>query len=96
MSSTERKPTVVPVSNDGFEIRAEVVSMTPYQSAGVDVVNFAFMGPKVSHYVNEQGQVTGARVDIVKFGSVTLTKFSAQEFHKALTTLIEGQGWQYE
>ncbi|EMA2602451.1 hypothetical protein [Klebsiella pneumoniae] len=96
MSSTERKPTVVPVNSDEFEIRADVVSMTPYQSGGVDVVNFAFMGPKVSHYANEQGQITGARVDIVKFGSVTLSKLSVQEFHRALTTLIEGQGWKYD
>ncbi|MGU3379629.1 hypothetical protein ACLBW7_09945 [Klebsiella grimontii] len=94
MSITEGNLAPVPVMSNEIDFSADVVSMTPYQTSSGDVVNFAFMGPKVSHFLDASGQVSQAKIDIVKLGSVTMTKSAVQEFHDALTTLINERGWK--
>ncbi|MBQ4781242.1 hypothetical protein F9U38_12060 [Pectobacterium versatile] len=95
MSSDERNLIPVVVADD-IEIHSEVVSMAPYKFADGDRLNFAFFGPKMSHFVDSDGKIAAAKVDIVKLASVTMSKASAQEFHRSLSVLIEREGWAYD
>lgn len=94
MSSSEGNLTQIEIMKDEIDYTADLVSMTPFETLGGEVVNFAFMGPKVTHFRDSSGQVSQAKIDLVKLGSVTLSKSAALDFYEAFTILIEGQGWK--